>query len=419
MVTKKILYTLIAIIAVIIIIAGVLAYNYYIAQQALPTLKIGVIMELTGDLARDGIVCKRGYDVWYKVVSEKGGVVINGKLYKIELKYYDTRSDPGQAATAVEKAVSDGMDILLGPYSSANTLGAIPVVNKYGIPMFAGSPESHLIPQQKSPYIFQTLLTTKETPLAFRDIISRYGIKTAALVSANDAFSQGLASTFRSLLNSLGVSILVDETFPVDITDLKPLMSKVASSAPELIIVAAHPTHHILATKALREIGYNPKMMIIHYGIDSPDTIQNVGPIGEGILGLIQWKPVANWKDPVFGDLNSFLKVWNETYPGVPPDYTGVSCAATASYVIGLLQKYGIEPPLKNSWSRIKDLAEKESIETILGPIKYSTDPDHWHVNTELLKYVMIVQFQGGKLVVVYPDNVKEANMIFPKPAWR
>jgi branched-chain amino acid transport system substrate-binding protein len=419
MVSKTILYTLIAIIAVIIIVAGVLAYNYYIAQQALPTLKIGVIMELTGELARDGLVCKRGYDVWYKVVSEKGGVVINGKLYKIELKYYDTRSDPGQAATAVEKAVSDGMDILLGPYSSANTLGAIPVANKYGIPMFAGSPESHLIPQQKSPYVFQTLLTTKETPLAFRDIISRYGIKTAALVSANDAFSQGLASTFRSLLNSLGVSILVDETFPVDITDLKPLMSKVASSAPELIIVAAHHTHQILATKALREIGYNPKMMIIHAGIDSPEVMQNVRPIGEGIIGLILWRPVTNWKDPVFGDLNSFLKAWNETYPGVLPDYTGVSCAATASYVIGLLQKYGIEPPLKNSWSRIKDLAEKESIETILGPIRYSTDPDHWHVNTELLKYVMIGQFQGGKLVVVYPDNVKEANMIFPKPAWR
>lgn len=412
---------LIAVIAIVIIVVGVALY-FLLAQQqaAAPTLKIGAIMELTGDLARDGIVCKRGYDVWIKAVDQMGGVTIGGKLYKVELRYYDTRSDPGQAANAVEKAVSDGMDILLGPYSTANTLGTISVVNKYGIPMFAGSPEGSALPKAGSPYVFQTLLTVNESPLAFSTIISRYGIKTAALASANDAFSQGMAATFRDMLKSLGVQILVDESFPIDITDLKPIMSRVADAKPELIVVAAHPTHHILAAKALKEIGYNPKMMIIHYGIDSPDTIQNVGPIGDGILGLIMWKPTVNYKDPVFKDVASFLKLWNETFPGVSPDYTAVSCAATASYVVALMQKYDIEPPLnKDKWEKIRSLAEQERIETILGPIKYSTDPKHWHVNMELVNSVMIVQFQGGKLVVVYPDSVKEADLIFPKPPWR
>ncbi len=412
---------LIAIVAVIIIVVGIALY-FLLAQQQAPavTLKIGAIMELTGDLARDGIVCKRGYDVWIKAVEQMGGITIGGKLYKVELRYYDTRSDPGQAAAAVEKAVSDRMDILLGPYSTANTLGTIPVVNRYGIPMFAGSPEGSALPKAGSPYVFQTLLTVNESPLAFGTIIPRYGIKIAALVSANDAFSQGLAATFRDMLRNLNIQILVDESFPVDITDLKPIMSRVAAAQPELIIVAAHPTHHILAAKALKEIGYNPKMMIIHYGIDSPDTIQNVGPIGDGILGLIMWKPAVNYKDPVFKDVLSFLKLWNETFPGVSPDYTAVSCAATASYVVALLQKYGIEPPLnKDKWDRIKSLAEQERIETILGPIKYSTDPKHWHVNMELINSVMIVQFQGGKLVVVYPDSVKEADLVFPKPPWR
>ena len=407
-----------AVVIIVVIAAG--AFYFLGAQQEERVLKIGAIMELTGSLARDAQVCKRGYDVWYKAVQDQGGVTIAGKKYTVELKFYDTRSDPGQAAAAVDKAVSEGMDLLLGTYSSSNTLGAIPAINKYGIPMFAGSPESHLIPEQKSKYVFQTLLTTKESPLAFRDVIERYGIKTAALVSANDAFSQGLASTFRGMLNELGIQILVDEKFPVEITDLKPIMSKVAAESPDLVVVAAHPTHHILAAKALKELGFNPKMMIIHYGIDSPDVIENVGPIGDGILGLVMWRATVNYKDPIFGDVNGFLQKWREVFPDVEPDYTAVSCAATASYVVALLQKYNIEPPLdKEEWDQIVSLATKERIETILGPIKYSDDPEHWHVNMELVKSVLIVQFQNGKLVAVYPENMKEAELLFPKPEWK
>ncbi|MEM1611126.1 MAG: amino acid ABC transporter substrate-binding protein [Sulfolobales archaeon] len=415
---------IVILVAIIVVIAGVGAALYILYRPPTGTsnvLRIGVIMELTGDLARDGLVCKRGYDLWYKVVQEKGGITIGGTRYSVELKYYDTRSDPGQAAAAVEKAISEGVDILLGPYSSANTLGTISVLNKYGIPMFAGSPESHLIPQQRSPWVFQTLLTSKESPLAFKAIIMRYQsqISKAAMLSANDAFSQGLASTFRSIFNELGISLVVDETFPVDITDLKPLITKVASANPDLLVVAAHPTHHILAIKALKETGFNPKMMIVHYGIDSPDVSMSVGGIAEGVLGLVMWTPKINWKDPIFGDVNNFLKIWNNTYPGISPDYTGVSCAATASYVVALLDQLGLKPPLdKDAWQKLRDAAEKTRIETILGPIKYSTDPDHWHVNMELVNSVYIVQFQKGRLLIVYPDTAKEADLEFPKPPW-
>ncbi len=413
-------------IVVIVAVAAVAGVGYYVMQmqtkQTQPTLKIGVIMELTGDLARDGLVCKRGYDVWYKVIQQKGGIEIDGTLYKVEIVYYDTASDPGRAATAVEKAVSDGADILLGPYSSSNTLGAIPVVNKYGIPMFAGSPESHLVFEQKSPWVFQTLLTTKQSPLAFKGVLSKYRdqIKTVAIIASSDAFSQGLASAYRSIFNDLGIKIVLDETFPVDITDLRPLISKIASLNPDVLAVAGHPTHHLLVVKASKELGFNPKMMFVHYGIDSPEFLNEVGNVAEGVLGLIQWTPSINWKDPVFGDVNNFLKIWNETYPGVRPDYTAVSCAATASYVVALIKQLGLKPHFdKTAWDKIKAAAETTTIETILGPIKYSTDPNSWHVNMELLPHVAVVQIQNGKLVIVYPDEIREAPLIFPKPQWR
>ena len=409
----------VAIIIVLAVIAGIFYLQRPAPQQV---LRIGVIMELTGDLARDGIVCKRGYDIWHKVVEQKGGVTIGGVTFKVELIYYDTASDPGRAATAAEKAVADKVDILLGPYSSSNTLGAIPVVNKYEIPMFAGSPESHRIPEQKSPWVFQTLLTTKESPLAFKVVLEKFKgqLSTAALIAASDAFSQGLAEAYRNLFKDLGIKIVLDETFPVDITDLKPLISKISTLNPDVLAVAGHPTHHILAVKASKDTGFNPKIMMVHYGIDSPEFLKEVAGIAEGVLGLIQWTPAINWKDPIFGSVNEFLKVWRETYPGIDPDYTAVSCAATASYVVELLRALNLKPPLdKSAWDKIRTAAETTRIETILGPIKYSTDPAHWHVNTELIPHVAVVQIQGGKLVTVSPEAAKQAEILFPKPPWR
>jgi len=415
---------ILGVIAVVLIIALVAGYLYYSQrQQQVPTLKLGAILELTGDLSRDALVCKRGYDIWIKVVEQKGGVEIGGTRFRVELRYYDTASDPGRAATAVEKAVADGVDILLGPYSSSNTLGAIPVVNRVGIPIFAGSPESHLIAEQESPYVFQTLLHTKMSPLAFKGVLERFKaqLSTVAIIASSDAFSQGLAAAYRELFRDLGLRVVLDETFPVDITDLRPLITKVASLQPDVLAVAGHPTHHILTVKAAKEIGFNPKVMLIHYGIDSPEFLNEVASIAEGVIGLIQWTPAVNWRDPIFGDVQEFLKVWRETYPGIDPDYTAVGCAATASYVVELLRQLNIKPPLgKDAWEKIRSAAETTKIETILGPIKYSTNPPPaWHVNTELLPYVSVVQIQGGKLVIVYPEVAKQAEVLFPKPNWR
>jgi branched-chain amino acid transport system substrate-binding protein len=288
--------------------------------------------------------------------------------------------------------------------------------------MFAGSPESHRIPEQKSPWVFQTLLTTKESPLAFKVVLEKFKgqLSTAALIAASDAFSQGLAEAYRNLFKDLGIKIVLDETFPVDITDLKPLISKISTLNPDVLAVAGHPTHHILAVKASKDTGFNPKIMMVHYGIDSPEFLKEVAGIAEGVLGLIQWTPAINWKDPIFGSVNEFLKVWRETYPGIDPDYTAASCAATASYVVELLRTLNLKPPLdKSAWDKIRTAAETTGIETILGPIKYSTDPAHWHVNTELIPHVSVVQIQGGKLVTVSPEAAKQAEILFPKPPWR
>lgn len=411
-----------ALIIIIVIVAAVIVGSasllFYKPSPPRNYFKIGVITELTGTLSRGGYVTKRGYDIWAQTINERGGILIDGKRYKVELVYYDAKSDPSEGAKAVEKAIADGVDFLFGPYSSAVALGTIPVVEKYGIPYFMGSPESHLIPLKKSKWAFQFLVTTKETPISILDYISKLPVKTVAIIGADDAFSKSLAESFKSEAEKRGLKVVYYEIYPVDSTDLSPIITKIKPLDPDVFINAGHPSNHVIAVRNAKELGFNPKVFVIHWGVDTEDFLGQLGKDSEYVIGLTMWSAKAPWKDPVFGSPKDFLELFEKVY-GRPPDYTEASCAATGVFVQVLLQKYKLTPPFDDEKrEKLRSAAERESVETILGPIKFSTEEEHWHVNIELAKHLIIVQVQNGKPVPIAPESIKEAEVVFPKPPW-
>lgn len=414
------------VIAVIIVIAAVAAVVSLIpfAPPQPPErdyYKIGVIIELTGDLARGGYACKRGYDLWANTINEKGGIVIDGKSYKVQLIYYDAKSDPAEAAKAVEKAVADGVDFLLGPYSSMCTLGGGPVAEKYKMPFVTGSAESHLIPLQRYKYTFQTLVTTRETPeVPIRCLVEQYRlpIRTAAIIGADDAFSKSLAESFKYYCEKYGLEVVYYEIYPVGMTDLTPVITRAMALNPDIFINAGHPANHVVVIRNSKELNFNPKLFVFHWGVDTADFLDQLKADAEYTVGVVMWSPKSPWKDPLFGSNREFVELF-ETIYGRTPDYSEVGCAATGVFVGELLKEYKLTPPFdENKREAFREALEEFSCETILGVIKYSTDPEHWHVNIGLVRYLLTVQIIDGKPVAIGPEESKEADIVFPKPPW-
>ena len=109
-------------------IATLLLATQIFAADAKSTFKVGVITELSGDLATGGNITKRGYDLWAQEVNAKGGIDIKGKKYKVELLYADAQSNPAAGAAAAERLITqEHVDFILGPYSSGVTLAVAPV----------------------------------------------------------------------------------------------------------------------------------------------------------------------------------------------------------------------------------------------------------------------------------------------------
>src|SRR6185369_17681628 len=164
------------------------------------TFKVGVITELSGDLATGGNITKRGYDLWAQEVNAKGGIDIKGKKYQVKLIYADAQSNPAAGAAAAERLITqEKVDFILGPYSSGVTIAVAPVVEKYKIPMITGSAESPLIWTNKFLYTFGTVPPinfTGATPIKTLSELNP-APKTAVILGSNDTFSKAPAEAFK------------------------------------------------------------------------------------------------------------------------------------------------------------------------------------------------------------------------------
>ena len=412
---------IIAIVIIVAIVAGVVVFYMPSGPSVRDYYKIGVVVELTGDLARGGFTAKRGYDLWANTINEKGGITIEGKSYKVELTYYDAKSDPAEAAKAVEKAVADGVDFLLGPYSSMCTLGGGPIAEKNKMPFITGSAESHLIPKEHYNYTFQFLVTTGETPeVAIRCLVEQYKlpIKTVAIIGGDDAFSKSLAESFKGYCEKYGLDVVFFEIYPLAITDLTPIITKIMAKNPDVFINAAHPSNHVLAVRNAKELGFNPKVIVVHWGVTTSDFIDELKADSNYVVGVDMWSPKNPWNDPVFGSPQGLADEFEKVY-GRLPDYTEASCATTGVFIGELLKQYKLTPPFDDEKrAKFRNALEEFSLETAFGTVKFSTDPAHWHVNIGLLEYLLAVQIVNEKPVIIGPEKAKEADIVFPKPPW-
>ena len=103
--------------------AGVIAAGMTCAAAAQDTIVLGSANSLTGKYSSNGIDTQNGYDIAVKRINEMGGVMIDGKSYKLEVKYYDDESTPARTAQLLERLINqDGVKYILGPYSSPTTI---------------------------------------------------------------------------------------------------------------------------------------------------------------------------------------------------------------------------------------------------------------------------------------------------------
>lgn len=381
------------------------------------TFKVGAVLELSGASATGGQIAQRGYQLWADTVNKAGGLSIGGKKYDVELVVQDCQSDPATGADATARlATEEGVNAIFGAYTSGVQIAMNPICEKYRVPCIAGSAESPDNWSDQPEFTFGVIPAVDTTAArSIQSIVDSASPApaTAAVVGANEPFSDDTAEGFRAGAEDAGLEVVHYSLFPPN-ADLAPVADVVAAEEPDIVAVGGHDVLLVDFVKAMAATGYTPKAIIEHYGVTDASFAKALGDDSDGVLGISVWLPTAAFEDELFGAAGDYAKAFEQEY-GTPPDYTAAGCSAAGQVLQAAVEELGETPSLsEDARLQLNELIAGTDMETFYGPIQFASEGDHFHNNTALDP--MLVQIQGGQVKAVAPSDAAQAELDYPLP---
>lgn len=384
-------------------------------QQARDYFKVGIITSLSGEDNFGGNLTKQGYEAWANYVNKAGGIEIGGKKYQVKLYPADDQSNPATGSDAIERLIkTEQVDFILGPYTSGVTISVGGITEKYKVPHITGSAESPRVWENKFKYTFGTIPAVSQIGPAAVEFFSGLGARSIAIVGLDDAFSKATAESYQSAAAQLGMQVVRMDIVPVN-TDFTPIVTAIKALDPDVIAIGSHEKAAIEVIKAAKSLNYHPKAIVQHYGMTNSSFMEALGANAEYVYGATYWLPNAVFTDPLFGDVQTYVDFYKESY-GTVPDYTEAACTAAGVAFQEALKQIGATPPLDQAEKdKLVEALEKLQITTAFGPVQFATEGAFYHDNVGLKP--VIVQIQGGKVVSV-TGSAPMAQAVYPVPGW-
>ena len=199
------------------------------------TIKIGVFEPTTGENGGGGMQEVLGIRYANTVAPT---VDINGTTYNIELVEVDNQSDKTAAVTAAQSLISSGVVGVLGSYGSGVSIAAGQTYAEAGVPAIGCSCTNPQVTLGNDFYFRTCFLDPFQGTVMASYAAEEMGYKTAAIISQNgDDYSTGIAAYFKQAFESLGGTIVADETYQTNESDFNAILTSVKESGAECAFI--------------------------------------------------------------------------------------------------------------------------------------------------------------------------------------
>jgi branched-chain amino acid transport system substrate-binding protein len=370
-------------------------------------LVIGASVSLTGDFSDSGKAVQRGYQLWADTVNAKGGIL----GHQVQMKIVNDASSPTQVVTNYQNLINkDHVDLTFGPFSTLLTIPASQVAKRYGYAFLApagGGPK--VFAQNLDNFFFVQPAPTTQSGDVFASYVLSLPAdqrpKTAAYAELDDPFSAPIAENIRQKFEAAGIQTVYKQVYPSETADLSPVMAAIAAKHPDVIVGGTQNQDAYAQVKSLVQLKYSPKFMFQSNGANSPlEFPDKVGrPNTTGIMSAADWYPGSTAAGSA-----DFTAAYIEKFGGSGQT---VDDSSAEAYATGQLIEAVAAKMHKVDNATVISALHSGSWPTLLGNLS-------WSANGAPTGQFNLVQWQGGKLLPVYPTAVAQASPVAPKPNW-
>ncbi|ADE39701.1 amino acid ABC transporter substrate-binding protein [Candidatus Puniceispirillum marinum] len=336
------------------------------------TIILGSSISLTGKYATNGLHTQRGYDYAVDVINAAGGVKVGGKSYKLAVKYYDDESTPARGAQLAERLIQqDGVDYMLGPYSSGMVKAIAPVSEKFGVPMVEAEGASRSLFTQGYKYLFAVLSTSEQylataIDMAAASTSDPKSIRVA-MAFEGDPFSMDVRAGVVDKINEYGMKTIIDDQLPADLSDMSTTLTKVKALKPDILIVSGHSKGAATAARQIDEMKVNVPMIAMTH-CEAAKVQEKFPKTSTGFLCPTQWVETLSKSDPMFGSAAE----WNAGFKKAYPSYTSVPYQSAQASAAVYVWKEAFEAANSFDKDTVRDAIAAVEMETFYGDIKFS-----------------------------------------------
>jgi branched-chain amino acid transport system substrate-binding protein len=371
-----------------------------VPAEAQQPIRIGSSLSRTGkEYSLQGAYCREGYLLCQKHVNQQGGVL--GR--QIEFVIYDDGSDGKTAARNYEKLITeDKVDAILGPYGSGITEAVADVIDKHRMLMIAPTAGSSSIWEKGRKYLIMMLSPVESLPEGLLDLAARNGLKGVAVIKLDGLVANAASKGASDWAKKKGLEIVFAETYPSATDDFSDILKRVKAATPDALMAASVRLEDLVTiNRQMREVDLNVKMLIsIPYGF-LPSYYEKVG------------------KDAEFAYSGSFWEI-GLGYPG------------NREFVIAYEQEFNRTPTVQSAASyagcrllvdvvRATGSLDSDKLRGALLALRTKTVLGDFAVDDrgfQIAHKAIIIQWQDGKKVTVWPDEIASAKARFPTPVW-
>lgn len=244
------------------------------------TIKIGVVLPLTGDGAAYGKKEKNGIEL---AIQETNQALRDRNLEIIPV-YEDSQGVPAPAVAAFTKLIDiDKVVALIGGAFSSSTLAMVPIADKKKIVVLSPSASSPKL-SGSSKFFFRVWPSdTAEGAVMAEVAIARLQLKKIAILYGNNDYGLGLKDVFAQKIKEQGGQIATIESYNEGDSDFRSQLTKIKSMDVDAIYMPGYYKEFAKILKQAKELGVDAQFMSCGT-FHEPEILQIAGNAAEGVV---------------------------------------------------------------------------------------------------------------------------------------
>jgi len=243
--------------------------------------KIGAVLAITGFNSDLGEPEEQTLEMLENQLNAAGG--ING--HPVNVIIYDTETDNTTCLTAVTRLIEqDNVLAIIGPSSSGVSMAILDTVTDAEIPLVSLAAADQIVqPVEERYWVFKTPQTNSMVVNRVYEYLDGQGISQVAVISATDGFGVLGHGELIDFADDWGITIVADETFDPDDTDMTTQLTRIKGEAPEAVICWGTNKGSAVIANNMRMLEMEMPLVMSH-GIANKDFIALAGEDANGII---------------------------------------------------------------------------------------------------------------------------------------